>query len=133
MLVPGKVNQNVFGGLPRVAPSASGAIPLIPARYVLDASSTARQMTIAAPTAKNIGQMFIFEALSVAQTCDLDYTDSAGAQTKTFSAVGQVLILYATESLKWFKVAGLARNRKRRPRDRFRPRRSLFFSLRISL
>lgn len=96
----------VFGGLPAYTPSASGAIPLKPARTRLNSTSAARQMTLADPPASMQGKIIIVECVGYTNTCDVDYNDSTGATTKTFTAKDQMLILMATEGLKWFKIAG---------------------------
>jgi hypothetical protein len=106
MFPPGKTFETLIQGAPEAEYSADGAIDPAAVYASLDATDDTCRMTLAAPSASNgmIRKLIIIEALNVDNTCDVDYTDASGAQTKTFSAVGDVLCLLGTKSGVWKKV-----------------------------
>lgn len=103
-----KIAALLFRALPRVTPSASGAVDPGEAAWVkLDGATTARVMTLAA--AEKDGTLLVFEALSVAQTVSVAFTNDAGsAVTWTPASAGVKLILLSSENGQWTLIAGAA-------------------------
>ena len=92
--------------LRRITYSADGALSVEPQHALLDASSANAQMTLAdASTGNMVGKFLVIECEDASNTCDVDYNDAAGAQTETFTAAGQMLILLGTANGVWKKVA----------------------------
>lgn len=89
---------------------ADGAITLPPVgravtRQHLSGASASCATTLAAPGASRVGQRLILIADSVANTVDVDYTDSGGAVTHTFTEAGESIELIATTAGVWSRNA----------------------------
>jgi len=95
-----------FSTLRRLTYTADGALSLEPQYALLDATSANTRMTLAnASTGNMLGKFLVIECKNASNTCDVDYNSSAGAQTETFTAAGQVLVLLGTDNGVWKKVA----------------------------
>lgn len=103
----GHIAEYLIAELPEVTYSADGAADPRPSYNLLDGSSANARMTLANASAVNTmnKKLMIFEASDVSNTVDLDYNDSSGATTETFTAAGQVLVLLGTANGVWKKLA----------------------------
>lgn len=103
----GRIFADALASAPRQALSADGAIDPRPSYVTLDGALANVRTTLVAPSASNNmkRRIIVIECIGKAggTTVDVDYTDSTGAVTHTFTAAGQVIVLLGTDSGVWKK------------------------------
>lgn len=102
----GKIFESFVGEAPTASYAADGAVTPEPGYISLSGEAATCQTILAIPSTTNLmdKKLMFFYASNVDNATDVDYTTSAGAQTWTAGAVGDMLVLIGA-GVVWFKIA----------------------------